>query len=92
MSITGTVLDPSGKAIPNNVVVATDANTGVERKTQSNAKGAYELYDLPVGMLHGMTITRSPNGMRLPKSLRTAEQVFPFRDCEGCQSDLGALE
>ena len=48
-AITGTVLDPSGKAIPNSSVVATNSSTGIERRTQSNAEGVYGLYDLPIG-------------------------------------------
>jgi hypothetical protein len=48
-AITGTVLDPSGRAIPNSLVVATSSSTGTERQTRSNAKGVYELYDLSVG-------------------------------------------
>ena len=47
--IAGTVLDPSGQGIPNAVAVAKDADTGAERTTRSNARGVYELYDLPVG-------------------------------------------
>ncbi len=48
-AITGTVLDPSGRAIPNSLVVATNSSTGIERRTQSNGAGVYELYDLPIG-------------------------------------------
>jgi len=49
-TITGTVLDPSGKAIPDSVVVATSTDTGIARQARSNTKGVYELYDLPVGV------------------------------------------
>jgi hypothetical protein len=48
-AITGTVRDPSGRVIPNSLVVATSASTGIERRTQSNGSGVYELYDLPTG-------------------------------------------
>jgi hypothetical protein len=48
-AITGTVLDPSGKAIPNSLVIATNSETGIERGTRSNGKGVYELSDLSVG-------------------------------------------
>ena len=48
-SLTGTVLDPSGKAIPNALVVATQSETGVERSTRSNGRGLYEVSDMPVG-------------------------------------------
>src|ERR1035438_7533738 len=48
-AITGTVLDPSGRAVPNSLVVATNSGTGIERRTRSNGRGVYELSDLPVG-------------------------------------------
>jgi len=47
--LAGTVLDASGKAIPNALVVAKDADTGAERTTHSNSRGVYEIYDLPIG-------------------------------------------
>lgn len=48
-SLTGTVLDPSGKAIPNALVVTTQSETGIERTTRSNGRGLYEVSDMPVG-------------------------------------------
>jgi len=48
-SLTGTVFDPSGKAIPGSLVIATNPATGTERRTTSNGKGVYELYDMPTG-------------------------------------------
>jgi len=48
-SLSGTVLDQSGKAVPNVLVVAGNAATGSERTTRSNAKGTYALSDLPIG-------------------------------------------
>jgi hypothetical protein len=40
-SITGKVTDPSGGAIYNAGVVATETGTGVVRRTASNASGEY---------------------------------------------------
>ena len=48
-SLTGTVLDQSGKAVPNVLVLATNSSTGSERTTRSNARGTYALSDLPIG-------------------------------------------
>ena len=48
-AITGTVLDQSGKAIPNAVVVVTQPDTGAERRTNTNERGVYELPGLPAG-------------------------------------------
>src|SRR5580698_4445278 len=47
--ITGTVVDPSGSAIPAVDVKATSEDTGLERKAKSNAQGTYALNDLPIG-------------------------------------------
>jgi hypothetical protein len=48
-SITGTVLDQSGRGVPGSLVVVTNTSTGIERRTRSNEKGIYELANLPVG-------------------------------------------
>jgi hypothetical protein len=48
-SLSGTVLDQSGKGVPNVLVAAGNAATGSERTTRSNAKGTYALSDLPIG-------------------------------------------
>ena len=47
--ITGTVLDPSGSAVPGAEVKATSEDTKLERSTRSNAQGTYSLVDLPIG-------------------------------------------
>ncbi len=48
-SITGAVMDQSGKTIPNVLVLATNKDKGIERSTRSNGKGTYALTDLPIG-------------------------------------------
>ena len=47
--IRGTVIDPSGAVVINATVTATNAQTGVVYTTKSNATGAYEILQLPVG-------------------------------------------
>jgi hypothetical protein len=47
--ITGTVIDPSGSAVPDADVKATSEDTKLERSTRSNAQGVYNLNDLPLG-------------------------------------------
>jgi hypothetical protein len=59
-SLTGTILDQSGKTIPGALVAATSA-TGEERQTRSTARGVYELPDLPIGT---WTIVVSAQGFR----------------------------
>ena len=41
-SISGVVTDPSGAIVPNAVVILRSGDTGLERKIQANAQGAYE--------------------------------------------------
>lgn len=48
-SISGTVKDPSGSAVPNAKVTAREVNTGISHETRSNAGGYYTLPVLPVG-------------------------------------------
>ena len=65
--ITGTVLDPSGSAIPGVQVKAISDDTRLVRTVQSNAQGSYSLVDLPIGkytltfMLTGFVSERIPN-------------------------------
>src|SRR5579872_664719 len=48
-SINGTVVDPSGAAVPNATVTATDPSIGVKRTTSTQSNGFYQLFNLPVG-------------------------------------------
>jgi Carboxypeptidase regulatory-like domain/TonB dependent receptor len=47
--ITGSVVDPSGGALPSAAVKATSEDTKLERTAQTNAQGTYTLNDLPIG-------------------------------------------
>ena len=55
--ITGTVVDPSGSAIPGVSVKATSEETKLERTAKSSATGGYALEDLPIGT-YTLTFTR----------------------------------
>src|SRR5437868_9197671 len=48
-AINGTILDPSGAAVPGATVKATDVATGVSRTTVSTSDGQYAFQDLPLG-------------------------------------------
>ena len=48
-SLNGTVMDPSGAAIPGATVTITDEAIGVTRTTVSQAKGFYQIFNLPIG-------------------------------------------
>lgn len=48
-AINGTVLDPSGAAVPGATVKATDTATSVSRTTVSTSDGEYAFQDLPLG-------------------------------------------
>ena len=49
-TLNGTVIDPSGAAIANATVTATQTTTGVARTTQSSGAGLYSLSSLPPGV------------------------------------------
>jgi hypothetical protein len=48
-TVSGTVTDSSGATIANAPVVLRNANTGLERRVQTNASGGYEFLAVPVG-------------------------------------------
>src|SRR5579862_9729380 len=48
-SLNGTVTDEQGRRIPSAKVHATDAATGFQRETETNALGAYVLADMATG-------------------------------------------
>jgi hypothetical protein len=48
-TVSGTVTDASGATIGNAPVVLRNANTGLERRVQTNASGGYEFLAVPVG-------------------------------------------
>src|SRR5579875_1005140 len=49
-TIRGTVTDPSGAAVANASVSATETNTGVKRSTSTNDAGIFVFPDLPIGV------------------------------------------
>ena len=48
-TLTGVVTDPSGAAVPGVAVAATNVNTHVAEKTETNSAGLYRVMNLPVG-------------------------------------------
>ena len=48
-SISGTVTDPSGAAVPGATVTLRNPDTGLNRKTATDVTGSYEFLALPVG-------------------------------------------
>ncbi len=48
-SVSGTVLDPSGAAVPNASIAVINVDTGVQTAATSNASGVYSVRFLPIG-------------------------------------------
>src|SRR5579863_9058721 len=48
-SINGTIVDPSGAAVPGALITATSSAIGVTRTTTSQDTGFYQIFNLPVG-------------------------------------------
>ena len=57
-TILGTVTDPSGAVVAGAKVTVKNAETGLERSTQTSADGSYSIPELPVGT-YTVTITQS---------------------------------
>src|SRR5947208_2946958 len=47
--VAGVVTDPSGAVIVGAKVIATDVATGVSRETTTDAEGAYQILQVPIG-------------------------------------------
>src|ERR1700723_759175 len=62
--ITGTVVDPSGSAVPGVEVKAVSDDTKLVRTAKSNVEGTYSLVDLPIGTY---TITFTREGFSVEK-------------------------
>jgi hypothetical protein len=60
-AITGTVSDPSGAAIPNVKITATNTATNIANTTQSNSAGVYSFPFLPIG---DYTVTAEAQGFK----------------------------
>ncbi|MGA9981932.1 MAG: TonB-dependent receptor [Acidobacteriaceae bacterium] len=50
-SITGTVTDPSGSAVPNASITASDVNQGTTWTTKTDGAGVYEFPQIPAGSI-----------------------------------------
>jgi hypothetical protein len=92
--ITGTVLDPSGSAIPGVEVKATSDATTLIRTAKSNATGTYELVDLPIGTY---TVTFTLNGFtteRIPGIVVQADRTItlPGKLAVGSVADSVTVE
>src|ERR1700677_4630187 len=77
--ITGTVVDPSGSAVPGAEVKATSEDTKLERTAQSNAQGSYAFNDLPIGKY---TVTFTKEGFsteRYPGILVQADRTVQLQ-------------
>src|SRR5581483_4412723 len=57
-TILGTVTDPSGAVVSGATVTIRNANTGLERTTQTSADGSYAVPELPIGT-YSVTVTLS---------------------------------
>jgi hypothetical protein len=55
-SITGTITDPSGAAVPNAQVAVKNAEHGISRTSTSNGSGDFLFASLPIGS-YDLTIT-----------------------------------
>jgi len=87
--ITGTVLDPSGSAVPGVEVKAVSDDTQLVRTAKSNAQGSYQLNDLPIGRY---TVTFSLSGfstVKFPGILVQADRTatLPAQLAVGAVSD-----
>jgi hypothetical protein len=87
--ITGTVVDPSGSAIPGVEVKAVSDDTKLVRTAKSNAEGTYALVDLPIGT-YTLTFTLTNfSTERIPGILVQADRTvtLPAKLAVGATTD-----
>jgi hypothetical protein len=70
--ITGQVTDPSGGVILNATVTVLDEQTSLTRTVKTNAAGAYNLVNLPIG---SYTLTFAADGFDLQRTQRISVQA-----------------
>ena len=85
--ITGTVVDPSGSAIPAVEVKAESEDTGLSRTAKTNAQGTYALNDLPIGKYTLTFTVESFSTERYPGILVQADRTVTLP----AQLKLGAV-
>src|SRR5258708_8155942 len=71
-TLNGTVSDPSGSAIPNAKLTATQTSTGFTRVTQTSSAGVYTFSILPAG---DYELTVEAQGFKLSKLSKIALSV-----------------
>ncbi|HVC45656.1 MAG TPA: carboxypeptidase regulatory-like domain-containing protein [Terracidiphilus sp.] len=79
-SINGTVLDPSGAAVPNANVTVTNAAIGLTRATTTQGTGFFQVFNLPIGVYqvsatHEGFQTTVLNGIRVREASATTVQA-----------------
>src|SRR5215813_450038 len=57
-AINGTITDPSGAAVPNATVKATESATGIDHTTVTTGEGQFAFQDIPLGF-YKVTIAAS---------------------------------
>lgn len=80
-SLTGTVTDPSGAAIPKASVVAHNVQTGVSRKTVSDASGIYRFSALQPGVFE-VSISASGFAARVISGVEVAANTVRRADAQ----------
>ncbi len=70
--LTGEVTDPTGGVIPNATVTAVAEGTSLTRSTVTNATGAYNFVNLPIGQY---TLTYTATGFNVQKTQHIAVQA-----------------
>jgi hypothetical protein len=86
-SVTGTVNDQSGSAVPGAQVTITNEGTGLKRQTTSDATGVYRVLDLPQGTY---TIEVTASGFK-PLKETGISVVIGQVSVEDLQLQLGAV-
>src|SRR5262249_28317803 len=87
-TIRGTVTDPTGAAVPEAVVTARNANTGLTQASKTGADGVYSIPYLPVG---DYSVVTEKTGFRKAEAAGIRVDVNSVRDLDVVLT-LGSLD
>lgn len=93
-TITGTVVDPTGAAIPAAIIIVIDLSTKAERSTMTTPEGQYALVDIPPGT-YAMMATKAGFSKDEIKSLTVSvstQTTANFKMAIGAESTVITVE
>ncbi len=88
-ALTGTVMDSSGRVLPETHVLAVQNDTGLRRETTSSDRGTYDIPELPIGVY---TVTFTHDGFETLRFENVVQSLGRTRTLNATLKVAGAKE